>query len=274
MLSNYRLRAGLNKSALARAVGVSIGYISKLEIGKKPPPENQRQAICEVLGLSEEESESFHIKAEMERSDPTAVKYLMKLIDQVSDSEPARRETAESDLPFNSALFPGDLHSIPIINKAAAGYPQEFTDLDYPAGVADGYIAVPDISDPNAFGFYVSGNSMEPDFPDGTLLIASPNTIAFEGDPCFVRFSQLSRISGCSFKRIYFMQDGRVRLVPINRHYAEEIFERQELTGIWPAVRSYGKINRGGDNQIRRKTESGGTPEAQGKANRPASAAG
>ncbi len=237
LLENYRRRAGLTKSGLARAVGVSIGYISKLETGKKPPPEHPRQLLSEALGLSEEEAEGFHIQAEIERSDPIAIKYLMKLHE-------GSFEISSADRPAGTGakIFPGELHTIPIINKAAAGFPQEFTDLDYPAGVADGYIGVPDVSDPNAFGFYVSGNSMEPDFLDGTLLIASPNTPAGEGDPCFVRFSMESRNSGCTFKRVYTTKEGNVRLVPINRKYAEQIVDRQELAGIWPVVRSYGKI--------------------------------
>ena len=268
MLTNLRQRANLSKSVLAREVGVSIGYISKLETGKTPPPENQRQIFCDVLGLSDQEREVFHIRAEMERCDATGLKYLLRLV-KLRKSDDQMEQT-----PFfpKSPVISGELHAIPIINKAAAGYPQEFTDLDYPVGVADGYISVPDVSDRNAFGFYVAGNSMEPDFPNGTLLIASPNTVPFEGDPCFVRFSPISRVSGCSFKRIYFMKDGKIRLVPINRQYTEEIFDQQELTGIWPVIRAYGKINRASQQQIRRKIQSGGKSET--KLNRPTSAAG
>ena len=32
---------------------------------------------------------------------------------------------------------------IPVINKVAAGYPAEFTDLDYPLNVADEYVDAP-----------------------------------------------------------------------------------------------------------------------------------
>jgi phage repressor protein C with HTH and peptisase S24 domain/DNA-binding XRE family transcriptional regulator len=239
LLTGYRTRSGLTKAGLARAVGVSIGYISKLETDKKPPPEDQRRSFCEAMGLSEEEAEEFHIQAELERSDPIAVKYLMKLAGRSSDEiSPASSSATEP------RLYPGELTTIPIINKAAAGFPQEFTDLDHPVGVADGYIAVPDISDPNAFGFYASGDSMEPDYPDGTLLIAAPNSTAEDGDPCFVRFSMESRSSGCTFKRVYTTREGRVRLVPINRHYEEQIYDREELAGIWPVVRWYGKIGR------------------------------
>ncbi len=41
---------------------------------------------------------------------------------------------------------------IPVVNKVAAGYPSEFTDLGYPARVADDYVRVPDLDDADAFG--------------------------------------------------------------------------------------------------------------------------
>ena len=195
MLAEYRQAAGHSKSALARIAGVTISYISKLESGKKPPPEHQRWQLAEALGLNDEQTHWFHIQAELERSDPITVKYLMQLVDHmVENRDPAtpfakpKARTIE-----DAALFSGELHTIAIINKAAAGYPQEFTDLDYPVGVAESYLAVPDINDPNAFGFYASGDSMEPDYPDGTLLIASPNTEMFDGNYCFIRISSISK---------------------------------------------------------------------------------
>jgi phage repressor protein C with HTH and peptisase S24 domain len=258
LLAEYRREAGLSKSALAKLTGVTISYISKLEAGKKPPPEDQRWQLCEALGLNDDQAKDFHIRAEKERADPTTLKYLMQLVESMAESNEAAESSAVSKkrhFEEMDASF-GELHSIPIINKAAAGYPQEFTDLDYPAGVADGYIAVPDVSDPNAFGFYAAGDSMEPDFPDHTLLIASPNTPAFDGDPCFVRFSPLCKTGGCTFKRAYFMNDGKVRLVPINRKYEEKIYNRDEITGLWPVVRSYGKVNRGAEGVSRRNKKS------------------
>jgi len=39
---------------------------------------------------------------------------------------------------------------VPIIYKVAAGYPADFNDLDYPAGVADDYVSCTDVHDPNA----------------------------------------------------------------------------------------------------------------------------
>jgi len=264
MLAEYRRSAGLSKSALAKLVGVSIGYISKLETGKRPPPEYQRNLLCEALGLDEEQSQLFHIKAELERADPVTVKYLLQLNEQLVRDDHRQMndfESAESEIDVS---YETGLHRIPIINKTAAGYPQEFTDLDYPVGIADSYISVPDITDPNAFGFYVYGDSMEPDFPDGTLLIASPNTIPFDGDPCFVRFSPVCKVDGCTFKRAYFTKDNRIRLVPINRRYEEQVYPREEITGLWPVIRSYVRVNRNPDGLTRRRPNLSGRTSERG----------
>ncbi|NLX04176.1 MAG: helix-turn-helix domain-containing protein [Phycisphaerae bacterium] len=240
LLQRFRQRAGLTRTELARSLSVTISYISKLEAGQKPPPEPQRRNIAEVLELTDEEALGFHVQAELERTDPVAVRYLKRLLDA---------ETSEGEREFlrDGGQRPRRKqasHLIPIINKVAAGYPQEFTDLDYPIGVADQYITVPDVSDANAFAFYVYGDSMEPDFAAGSLVIASPNSHAGDGDPCFVRFSPLSRVSGCTFKRVYFESDGRVRLVPINRKYPEQTYRPGEIDGLWPVVRYYTRVAR------------------------------
>lgn len=242
MLRQFRLRASLNKSALAREVGVSIGYITKLEGGiKKPPPEQLRDHLADVLGLDDEDRKWFHIKAELERINPESVKYIKMLVEDMPE-ELGKRDSAYEGSYVDTAGIKTELFKIPIINKAAAGRAIDFTDLGYPVGIADTYIAVPDIDDPNAFAFYVSGDSMEPDFPDGTLLIASPRTPVYDGDPCFVRFSTLSEQEGCTFKKVYFLKDGRVRLVSINQKYPEQIVEPQYVLAVWPVVRAYKKL--------------------------------
>lgn len=240
LLKLYRERAGMNKTELARRMGVTNGYITKLEAGQLPPPEPLRQKFCHVLNLSEAECETFHIRAEMDRSDPTALKWISKLL------PPEFRESPQGKpqfyLPEEGQETAAGLVRVPIINKASAGLPQDFTDLEYPPGVADQYVAVPDITDPNAFAFYVDGDSMEPDFPDGTLLIASPNTVPVNGAPCFVRFGPTAKLTGCTFKRVYVMPNRHMRLVPINRKYAETEVPQEDLLGVWPIIRSYGKV--------------------------------
>jgi len=255
-LTTYRQRAGLSKTRLARAAGVSVGYITKLEAGQKPPPETKRAALAELLYLTDDERRAFHIQAELERTDPTAVKYLLGLIGSAPKPQ-ARTDHGSHGEPDQIAME-HSMPAVPIINKVAAGYPQDFTDLDYPVGVADDYVALPDVTDPNAFAFYVHGDSMEPDFRPGDLLIASPNSAVFEGDPCFVRFSPVSRTSGCTFKRVYFTPAGRIRLVAINQRYPEQVYDRDDINGLWPVIRHYSQVRRSRTKSYRRKRKSGG----------------
>ena len=99
------------------------------------------------------------------------------------------------------------LRAVPIINKVAAGYPREFTDLGYPVGIADDYVSVPaELADPNAFGLRVVGDSMAPKYAEGNVVIFSPAASVASGDDCFVRFAPDSRASAdeSTFKRVFF----------------------------------------------------------------------
>jgi repressor LexA len=90
---------------------------------------------------------------------------------------------------------------VPLINSVAAGYPTEFTDLGYPARVADEYVRSPEIEDPDAFAARVVGESMLPEYREGDVVIFSPIRVVRSGMDCFVR---LERDHESTFKRVYF----------------------------------------------------------------------
>jgi phage repressor protein C with HTH and peptisase S24 domain len=123
---------------------------------------------------------------------------------------------------------------IPLINKVAAGYPTEFTDLDYPAGVADEYVYDPSISDPNAFAITVCGDSMEPIFREGDVVIVSPEAPVASGDYCFVR---LAPDNTTTFKQVYFDNEKNVRLQPLNSKYPPQLLKRNDAAAVYRAVR-------------------------------------
>jgi len=144
---------------------------------------------------------------------------------------------------------------VPLINKVAAGYPTEFTDLGYPARVADEYVRVPEVSDPDAFGARVVGDSMEPEYREGDMVVFSPRATVYNGADCFVR---LERDAQTTFKRVFFedetgkvMDDEavrrsgvgasavrvvRIRLQPLNPRYGPRVYEREEVAGLYAAV--------------------------------------
>ena len=90
---------------------------------------------------------------------------------------------------------------VPVINKVSAGYPADFNDLDYPVGIADDYVRCPDLHDPNAFAVRVVGDSMEPRFQEGDIVVFSPAAEVQSGDDCFVRFEMPHETT---FKRVFF----------------------------------------------------------------------
>lgn len=126
---------------------------------------------------------------------------------------------------------------IPLINKVTAGYPGSFTDLGYPARIADEYVRAPDVHDPDAFAARVVGDSMEPMYREGDIVVFSPARTIESGMDCFVR---LEPDQETTFKRIYFEEgsDGTeiIRIQPINNAYGPMIVDREQVAGLYAGV--------------------------------------
>ncbi len=152
----------------------------------------------------------------------------------------------ESGKPGSGSAAPAAPHSsirllpvqVPLINSVAAGYPREFTDLGYPARVADEYVLSPDVDDPDAFAARVVGDSMEPLYREGDIVVFSPNRAVKSGLDCFVR---LERDGETTFKRVELEGEGdgegaKIRLVALNPLYGERMVAREDVAFMCPAV--------------------------------------
>jgi len=162
-----------------------------------------------------------------------------------SDSPDQAGDKAASKSPIVGL---GGRQSVPLINKVSAGYPSDFTDLDYPARVADAYVPnPPGVEDPDVFAAYVHGDSMSPRYEQGDVVVFSPMLDVISGCDCFVRFEQTQETT---FKRVYFEQadteqDGalpRIRLQPLNPKYPARVVEREEVAGLYRAVWRMSKL--------------------------------
>ncbi len=127
---------------------------------------------------------------------------------------------------------------VPLINSVAAGYPTEFTDLGYPARVADEYVRSPDIRDPDAFAARVVGDSMAPTYQEGDIVVFSPAKPVTSGMDCFVRIEPDQETT---FKRVYLEGGGddgpeMIRLQPLNPSYPARVLEREQVAGMYAAV--------------------------------------
>jgi phage repressor protein C with HTH and peptisase S24 domain len=233
--------------------GFSKPYLSTIETGKvKNPPSDKLLRKLEKI-LRFEPGLLLHI-AHMDRVPPDIRnKYeiaeaenkkwrnlIKNLITQKTPETTIDDLLAESNLDvkhLSSPLPTGQL--VPIINKVSAGYPSDFDDLDYPVGAANDYLRCPDLHDPNAFAIRVVGDSMEPKFHQGDIVILSPAAEVRSGDDCFVR---LISPNGTDFKRVFFEPENKLRLQPRNDKYPPEIIGGKHIGGLYKAIVKYEKL--------------------------------
>lgn len=165
---------------------------------------------------------------------------LARLVDQIAPPTTADmrgRTRGDAIIPVPLPL------EVPLINSVAAGYPTEFTDLGYPARVADEYVRCPDVHDPDAFAARVVGDSMEPVYFEGDIVVFSPLKSLVSGQDCFAR---MEPDHSCTFKRVFFEKNpaGRdvIRLQPLNNRYPPSVYLREQVAGLYAAVSVIRKI--------------------------------
>lgn len=246
MLKAERQAAGMTQDALAAAIGCSKGQLSLMESGQRTISLEWAQKIERALGIMDGR---LVTALNWERTPPEVRREISASIELSQRlRESARQGQGGLDALYRSGALrelvsqlesnvddPRPLgRSIPIINKVAAGYPREFTDLDYPAAVADDYVACPEVTDPDAFAARVVGDSMEPDYREGDIVIFAPGMATPPGSDCFVR---LERDNETTFKRVYFEDGGAmIRLQPLNNRYAPRLVPREDVGGLYAAA--------------------------------------
>lgn len=122
-------------------------------------------------------------------------------------------------------------------------YPRDFTDLHHAKGFPDDYAGEPDLYDKDAFAARISGDSMEPNYHEGDIVVFSPCAAPRNGDDCFVRFDN----NHTTFKRVFFEADEHgasvLRLQPRNEKYRPQTVPSECITGLWKAVYKYSRCN-------------------------------
>lgn len=295
LIHERREALGLTLAVLAQEVDTAKSYLSMIENHRVAnPPSKQllqrleralRLETGELMRLAEWEVTPAKVRAMMEDLREQAEKgkglanalrqaaekgdkgwrnldkafrdgELAKLIDETLEAAPADLNNLDATIPMRVR--------VPIINRVAAGYPTDFTDLDYPARVADDYISVPGLTDPQAFAARVVGDSMQPEYLENDIVVFSPEAKISSGVDCFVR---LLPDYNSTFKRVFFDQAGeaatsanqdsesatsatvmslpkQLRLQPINPRYAPQMVEREQVAGLYKAVFRFQKLGR------------------------------
>ena len=81
----------------------------------------------------------------------------------------------------------GIFRNIPLIGFAQAGVSGFFDDAGYPTGGGWDEIPFPDVGDPHAYALEISGDSMDPVYRDGDIVIVSPAASVRRGDRVVVK---------------------------------------------------------------------------------------
>ena len=255
---------GLTLAELARRVGCAKSYLSAIEHGTKGPPgEDLLRRLEHAAGFTEgalREAAQWDRTPERVREDFEALRARDararalarslragsldelhrsgRLESMIRAYEDARGDAPDADAgPTRGVERVEPPIEVPLINKVAAGYPASFTDLGYPARIADEYIRAPDVHDPDAFAARVVGDSMEPDYREGDIVVFSPMREIGSGMDCFIR---LEPDHETTFKRVYFETgeagEELIRIQPINNAYAPMTVPRERVAGLSAGV--------------------------------------
>jgi SOS-response transcriptional repressor LexA len=146
-----REEQGLSARQLAERAGVSDAHILYIETGRRNPTFDKVMNILDALGVGIEE-------------------FLMEARPSVANVEPAGL---------------GWFRKIPVISWVMAGKWREVCDAFEP-GDADEWIES-DVRGRSVFALRVVGDSMEPEFKEGEIIIVSPHVEAQPGDYVVVK---------------------------------------------------------------------------------------
>jgi len=117
---------------------------------------------------------------------------------------------------------------VPLIGLAQAGGEGFFDDAGYPVGGAWDEVSLPEIADANAYALEISGDSMEPVFRDGDVVIVSPNAPVRRGDRVVVRTARGEVMA----KQLSRRSARRVELRSLNPAHPDYSFELQDVMWI------------------------------------------
>ena len=128
----------------------------------------------------------------------------------------------------SSAAGRGVVRRVPLIGLAQAGGDGYFDDGGYPVGGSWDEVSLPEIADPNAYALEINGDSMEPVFRDGDLVIVSPSAPIRRGDRVVVRTAGGQVMA----KQLARRSARRVDLKSLNPEHPDYSFDLTDVTWI------------------------------------------
>ncbi|WP_119679688.1 S24 family peptidase [Indioceanicola profundi] len=112
---------------------------------------------------------------------------------------------------------PRRVQRVPVIGYAQAGSQGFFDDAGYPVGSGWDELEFPHVADPHAYALEISGDSMEPLYRDGDIIIVSPAANVRRGDRVVVR----TREGEVMAKHLARMTATKIELQSLNKAHAD-----------------------------------------------------
>jgi phage repressor protein C with HTH and peptisase S24 domain len=117
---------------------------------------------------------------------------------------------------------------VPLIGLAQAGSGGYFDDGGFPVGKGWDEIPFPAVNDENAYALEISGNSMEPAYRDGTVIVVSPAASIRRGDRVAVK----TREGEVMVKELKRRTSKSIELRSINPDHAERSLSVRDVLWI------------------------------------------
>lgn len=128
-------------------------------------------------------------------------------------------------LDADSAVLRHAAKPIPLIGFTQAGGGGFFDDGGFPVGGGWDQIRFPRVEDDNAYALEVTGDSLEPLYREGDVLIVSPNSAARKGDRVVVR-----TVDGEVMAKVLVRRSAKtVELASLNPAHANLVFPVERI---------------------------------------------
>ncbi len=211
-----RKEKGMRQSELALLAGLKQPNLSRIENGLVTPRQVTLQRIAHALSVDVQEFYSEQKVQEVER------------------------KWAASLGPKHAAMMLADkLSAVPLFD-VAHGRSVELDSAGEPQGQLEVVLQLPRdsvLGENKAMALRAPDDSMQnsggaDDFRKDEILIFSLNAQVAHGDFGFVKFADQSL-----FRKVEFIDQERIRLVPLNRGLPERIVTRSEIKSMWKLIR-------------------------------------
>ena len=114
---------------------------------------------------------------------------------------------------------------IPVIGHAQAGQQGFFDDAGFPVGTGWDEVLFPHVGDPHAYALEVSGDSMEPVYRDGDLIVVSPQAAVRRGDRVVVKTADGEVMA----KQLLRQTMSRIELTSLNASHEDRTVPLEQL---------------------------------------------